>query len=118
MAERKNMDFDRPGGYATPRGAIAVQRDAAAELASLGEDAVRMLGDRVPQHQPLTPPPGGLAPAHQADDPDTRLYVGDCRDVLPALPDRGAVDLVFADPPFNWDVPYEQWNDGMPRDAF
>lgn len=118
MAERKNMEFDRPGGYATPRGAIAVQRDAAAELRSLGDDAVRMLGDRLPPHAPIAPPAGGLQPAHRAESPDTRLYVGDCRDILPALPDRGGVDLVFADPPFNWDVPYEQWDDGMPRDAF
>jgi len=47
--------------------------------------------------------------------PDTRVYVGDCRDVLAAMPEKGTVDLVFADPPFNWDVPYEEWHDGMPR---
>ena len=52
MAERKNMEFDRPGGYATPRGAIAVQRDAATELADLGDRAVRMLGDRLPPAGP------------------------------------------------------------------
>ena len=31
------------------------------------------------------------------------------------LAERGDVDLIFADPPFNWDVPYDQWHDGMPR---
>jgi site-specific DNA-methyltransferase (adenine-specific) len=44
--------------------------------------------------------------------------------VLANLPDKasGGVDLVFADPPFNWEVPYagsesggEGWKDGMPR---
>jgi len=119
MAERKNVDFARPGGYATPKGAIAVQRGVAGELGALADRGISMLGDRVPAHVPAAPPAGeGLQPAHRAADPDTRLYVGDCRDVLPNLPDRGEVDLVFADPPFNWDVPYEEWNDGMPRDAY
>ncbi|MFK7959106.1 MAG: site-specific DNA-methyltransferase [Phycisphaerales bacterium] len=112
MAERKNTDFDRPGGYAMPKGATVVQRKAAAEMT---EADVVLLGDRVESHVAETPPKGGLKPAHHAKDPDTRLYVGDCRDVLANLPDRGSVDLVFADPPFNWDVPYEEWNDGMPR---
>ena len=35
--------------------------------------------------------------------------------MIPNLPDHGEVDLVFADPPFNWDVPYDEWSDGMPR---
>jgi DNA modification methylase len=57
-------------------------------------------------------------PDHQEENPNTRLYVGDCREVLPALPDRGCVDLIFADPPFNWDVPYDGWEDNMPREAY
>jgi len=114
MAEGKNVDFDRPGGYAMPSGATSVQRRAAGEMTTAD---IRLLGDRV---APYSPSEDGLFeaalnPAHQADDPDTRVYIGDCREVLPRLPDRGAVDLVFADPPFNWEVPYEEWNDGMPR---
>ena len=35
--------------------------------------------------------------------------------MLAFLPDKGSVDLIFADPPFNWDVPYDEWDDGMPR---
>jgi site-specific DNA-methyltransferase (adenine-specific) len=111
MAERKNTDFDRPGGYATPIGATHVQRRAAAEVARAD---IRLYGDSVPAHQPA-PTGETIRPDHEAPNPDTRLYVGDCRDLLARLPDRGEVDLIFADPPFNWDVPYDQWRDGMPR---
>ncbi|HBZ97019.1 MAG: site-specific DNA-methyltransferase [Phycisphaerae bacterium] len=57
-------------------------------------------------------------PAFRADAPDTRLYTGDCREVLRSLPESGTVDLVFADPPFNWDVNYGAWDDSMPREAY
>jgi site-specific DNA-methyltransferase (adenine-specific) len=57
----------------------------------------------------------GPVPAYKDSAPDTRLYVGDCRNILPALPDKGRVNLVFADPPFNWEVPYDGWEDNMPR---
>ena len=114
MTEAKNLDFDRPGGYAMPKGATAVQRAAVAETAA---SDIRLFGDRVEPHQPimLEQP---LEPKFQKRRPDTRVYVGDCRDVLANLPDKGQVDLIFADPPFNWDVPYDEWQDGMPRDAY
>lgn len=57
-------------------------------------------------------------PDYQEESPNTRLYVGDCRDVLPTIPDNGCVDLIFADPPFNWDVPYDGWEDNMPREVY
>ncbi len=110
MAEQKNTDFDRPGGYAMPRGATQVHRNAAVDMA--GAD-IKLFGDKIVGHKP-----GGiksLKPAFAAEKPDTKLYVGDCRDVLASLPENGSVDLIFADPPFNWDVPYDQWHDGMPR---
>ena len=110
MAEKKNTLFDRPGGYAMPTGATQIMRKAASDYLQGG---IRLFGDKTDAHRPRTRK--NLAPKHRADDPDTRVYVGDCRDVLPSLPDRGAVDLVFADPPFNWDVPYDEWKDGMPR---
>lgn len=111
MAEHKNTDFDRPGGYAMPKGATQVQRRVAGQL----RDAdIRLYGDSVAPHDPVRPT-DRLQPAFHATDPDTRVYVGDCRDVLANLPDRGHVDLIFADPPFNWDVPYDEWRDGMPR---
>ncbi len=63
------------------------------------------------------PPP---EPAHRADSPDTRVYVGDCREVLPRIPECAAheVDLIFADPPFNWQVKYDEWHDGLPREEY
>jgi DNA modification methylase len=41
-----------------------------------------------------------------------RVYVGDCRSSLAALPERGKVGLIFADPPFNWKRDYDRWKDG------
>ncbi len=43
------------------------------------------------------------------------MYVGDCREVLPRIAEvrSGEVDLVFADPPFNWNRAYDEWDDGM-----
>jgi len=110
MAEHKNTKFNRPGGYAMPKGATQVQRKSASALL---EAKINLYGDQAPHHQPQSLPT--LSPTFQAPDPDTRVFVGDCRDVLANLPDKGEVDLIFADPPFNWDVPYEEWHDGMPR---
>lgn len=56
----------------------------------------------------------GPKPKHHLDDPSTDVYVGDCRKVLSAL-EPESVDLVFADPPFNWDFDYSGWNDKLPR---
>ncbi len=52
-----------------------------------------------------------------ADAAWARLYRGDCRDLLPRIPEcaEGAVDLVFADPPFNWKRGYDEWHDDMPE---
>src|ERR1043166_9691031 len=58
-----------------------------------------------------------LKAAYRLDDPETKVYVGDCRRVLHALPEN-SVDLIFADPPFNWDVPYGEWDDGRPRQEY
>ena len=110
MTERKNTSFDRPGGYAMPSGATQSQRKVAPDLVRAD---IRLYGDSVPGHEPR--PLATLTPAYHAENPQTSLYIGDCRDVLAGLPARGEVDLVFADPPFNWDVPYDEWQDGMPR---
>jgi site-specific DNA-methyltransferase (adenine-specific) len=51
---------------------------------------------------------------------DCEVLVGDCREVLAghASVARGEVDLVFADPPFNWNRAYDQWDDKMPREDY
>jgi site-specific DNA-methyltransferase (adenine-specific) len=54
---------------------------------------------------------------YRLDDPKTAVYVGDCRKVLNALP-KNQVDLIFADPPFNWDVQYGGWDDARPREEY
>jgi len=56
-------------------------------------------------------------PKYRLEDPSTEVYVGDCREVLNVLGER-SVDLIFADPPFNWDVPYEEWDDSRPREEY
>jgi site-specific DNA-methyltransferase (adenine-specific) len=59
-------------------------------------------------------------PTHSLTDPEARVYVGDCREVLARLSEvtAGAVDLIFADPPFNWNRAYDRWDDAMPDAAY
>lgn len=49
-------------------------------------------------------------PTHSLRDPDTSVYVGDSRELLRQIPEcrAGAVDLIFADPPFNWNREYDR----------
>lgn len=63
---------------------------------------------------------GALKPRHALANPDTRVYVGDCRDLLPRIPEcaAGQIDLVFADPPFNWKRAYDKWDDDLPDDEY
>ncbi|MFO0835484.1 MAG: site-specific DNA-methyltransferase [Phycisphaerales bacterium] len=57
---------------------------------------------------------------YELEDPALRIHVGDCREVLSKLPEfrRSEVDLVFADPPFNWNRAYDKWDDSMPREDY
>ena len=50
----------------------------------------------------------------------SRIFVGDCREVLAALPEvKGSkLDLVFADPPFNWNRAYDKYNDKLPEEQY
>ena len=41
------------------------------------------------------------------------IITGDCRSILPTLP-AGCADLVYVDPPFNFDLPYKGYNDKLP----
>jgi site-specific DNA-methyltransferase (adenine-specific) len=58
-----------------------------------------------------------LRPTYHLDKPETDIYVGDNRAILPRLED-GIADLIFADPPFNFDVNYGEWKDNMPREEY
>jgi site-specific DNA-methyltransferase (adenine-specific) len=52
------------------------------------------------------------------DGPRAELYVGDCREVLPALPD-GGVDLIVTDPPYNIGLAYhDRYDDAQDAGAF
>jgi len=73
-------------------------------------------------------------PTHHLPGTDTlgeaSVYVGDCREVLAALPAvvNRELDLVFADPPFNWNRDYHRWeqsdkasrvwDDAIPREDY
>jgi DNA modification methylase len=60
------------------------------------------------------------APKHTLQSPEARIYVGDCREILAQLSEVRArqLDLVFADPPFNWNRAYDQWKDDMPHQEY
>lgn len=68
-------------------------------------------------HAPAPPPPPAPEPAHELPGHAwSRLFVGDCRELLPRIPEcaAGQVDLIFADPPFNWNRAYDKWDDDLP----
>ncbi len=74
-----------------------------------------------PAPRPRLDAPEEPAPDFSAPGPaDARVWVGDCREILPRLDDvrRSQVDLVFADPPFNWNRAYDKWDDAMPREDY
>lgn len=58
-----------------------------------------------------------MEPTYRLEDPETHIYEGDCRRILKNIPEK-SVDLIFADPPFNWDVPYGEWDDARPREEY
>lgn len=133
MAERKETDhikLKRPGGYAQPKGATQVQRDAAQKIIAVNkcDSRISLPGDQLAPYEPVVQVSNSvvvkeiLQPDYSLDDPATEIYIGDCRDVLARLSKvehiGGKVDLVYADPPFNWDVPYDEWSDGMPREEY
>jgi len=65
-----------------------------------------------------------LAPDLNQRHPKTsvaaRVYIGDCREIIPRIPEcrAGTVDLIFADPPFNWKRAYDEWDDGLPHNEY
>ena len=59
-------------------------------------------------------------PLHTLESPSLEFYLGDCRQQLAAIAPTYAskVDLIFADPPFNWNRAYDKWDDKMPREDY
>ena len=51
---------------------------------------------------------------------ESRVFIGDCREILADLPEvrSGSLDLVFADPPFNWNRAYDKWDDKLPEQQY
>lgn len=66
------------------------------------------------------PPVSLLAPGPGKHDAE--ICIGDCREWLKRLSTErklaGKVDLIFADPPFNWAVPYDRWEDRLPEKQY
>jgi site-specific DNA-methyltransferase (adenine-specific) len=63
----------------------------------------------------------GLAkPTLELAEPRAEVFVGDCRELLPRIREvrEGTLDLVFADPPFNWSRGYDSWNDDLPEKEY
>lgn len=88
-------------------------------LATTPAEPVRESKPRARSNRPpALPEPIVVAPdpAHdKGPHGQARAYVGDCRELLPLIPEvqRSTVDLVFADPPFNWNRAYDEWDDQM-----
>jgi site-specific DNA-methyltransferase (adenine-specific) len=80
-------------------------------------------GRSKPSRSPALPEPI-VVPADPKHDKgpqgQARAYIGDCRELLPLIPEvqAGTVDLVFADPPFNWNRAYDEWDDQMKEDEY
>ena len=61
-----------------------------------------------------------IAPNPAFPSVNSRIQIGDCRDVLRDLPEARArgLDLIFADPPFNWNRGYDRWNDSLAENDY
>lgn len=72
--------------------------------------------------QPQAPEiPGNLIRfTHKDSSATCTIHVGDCREAIPLATKslKRQVDLIFADPPFNWSRGYDHWNDALPEDQY
>jgi len=95
-----------------PRRQRGAKTGAGLEAARAKQPAALLDGAASPaaSHTHQTPP--GTPPA--------RVYVGDCRELIPRIPEcrNAAVDLIFADPPFNWSRAYDEWDDQMSHESY
>ncbi len=102
----------------------APRRSHAAAAAMEGRTRVRN-GQRSGEES-VAPPPlqldeqGRAVAAHTLTNPEARVYIGDCREIIARVPEcrAGTVDLIFADPPFNWKRGYDSWNDDMAEEEY
>lgn len=84
-------------------------------------NGIRIGVDELDAPMPLVVPTGKrrgpMECRNDAAGTSSRVVVGDCREVLANLPGglNGNVDLIFADPPFNWKRGYDRWDDEMPE---
>ncbi len=46
-----------------------------------------------------------------------KIYLGDCLKIMKKFPDE-SIDLVFADPPFNIGIKYDNYNDNLPYEEY
>ncbi len=99
----------RPKRKASPSATLEVK--PATKRAARPSDA--------PKPQATLPAPD-LEIASKGDKAPVRVYIGDCRERLAALVPacKARVDLIFADPPFNWNRAYDEWDDSMPREDY
>jgi len=102
-----------------------VRKTQAASDALLGSELARGLGrsrkrfasDSAAAGVPANPARTGLLEQwnHPKLNVEARVFLGDCRAILPTIPEvqQSKLDLVFADPPFNWKRGYDKWDDSM-----
>jgi site-specific DNA-methyltransferase (adenine-specific) len=121
---------ERTPEAATQTTTHAAQQPAAHAGSAPALEAVHAMGRgtfRTAQLPPLptlrvvdAPAPTERIPHKDKPEIDARVWVGDCREVLSKLPEiRGAkLDMVFADPPFNWNRAYDKWDDAMDDRAY
>lgn len=82
------------------------------------EDVPAILNGRKKHAAPRANKP--LTVTHPKNGALATIHIGDCRAILPTIPviRKQKLDLVFADPPFNWNRAYDKWQDDMPREDY
>ena len=95
-----------------PSPAIPGQRKRTAKAHAASKDAPKPKAARS-NEKPLSIP-------GKEGGPSATVLVGDCREVLMKIPEAatGKVDLIFADPPFNWSATYDRWSDDLPHNEY
>ncbi len=124
MARKRIVEL-KPGGAAVngakPKRSTGPQRRGTVRAAAAPDVPVACVTNGAAPG--LFGPVGPVRPARakfSLSEPDTRIYIGDCRELLRSIPEcaRGEIDLVYADPPFNWNRAYDRWDDAMPDDQY